>query len=404
MKKLILLLLFIPILSFGQTWKFSEGGSAFDGKYKTSSITGTGTNFPYTSPTLVVNKFDGEDLNFYISNGGFFQEKTGISVLWVFDNEPNTVYSTYDWSISSDGKILFFREFNNPDGSGKLQPIELIEKLTVANKVTVRMKDDYGSNDIVFSLSGSTKAINFVLPKEDRSVMIEKAITERDALNETESKKQVVLDMLLNKAKEEMLSSSSLSMIESSFEKDLGMGYYNGMGSGDNYTSISVEGKIGDSMFENYGYVSVFYVLEDGSKKEVYGTWTVEKGAPVFQRMQEIKEKEEQRKALENEREAKLMNSLLEKYKRDDLISHLKENILEKSKSYSGKFSISDIDEVKIILSGFSYKKYWDCKVDIYLKNGEVKSIDNTYIYSSGRIELTKKDLKDLGGAEGTAF
>ena len=70
--------------------------------------------------------------------------------------------------------------------------------------------------------------------------MIEKAITERDALNEIESKKQVVLDMLLNKAKEEMLSSSSLSMI-GSFEKDLGMGYYNGMGSGDIYTSISVE-------------------------------------------------------------------------------------------------------------------------------------------------------------------
>ena len=116
---LLLLLLLIPILSFGQTWKFSEGGSAFDGKYKTSSITGTGTNFPYTSPTLVVNKFDGEDINFYISNGGFFQEKTGISVLWVFDNEPNTIYSTYDWSISSDGKILFFLEFNNPDGSGK---------------------------------------------------------------------------------------------------------------------------------------------------------------------------------------------------------------------------------------------------------------------------------------------
>ena len=28
--------------------------------------------------------------------------------------------------------------------------IELIEKLTVNNKVKVRMKDDYGSNDIIF--------------------------------------------------------------------------------------------------------------------------------------------------------------------------------------------------------------------------------------------------------------
>ena len=58
---------------------------------------------------------------------------------------------------------LFFSEFNNPDGAGKLKPIDIIDKLTLANKVTVRMSDDYGSNDIVFSLSGSSKAINFVI-------------------------------------------------------------------------------------------------------------------------------------------------------------------------------------------------------------------------------------------------
>ena len=39
-------------------------------------------------------------INFYITEGGFFQEKTGIGVLWVFDSEPDKLYSTYDFSIS----------------------------------------------------------------------------------------------------------------------------------------------------------------------------------------------------------------------------------------------------------------------------------------------------------------
>ena len=60
MKKLLILLTLIPLVSFGQGWTSSEGGSAFDGKYKTSSVMGKGTNFPYTKPVLVVNKFDGE--------------------------------------------------------------------------------------------------------------------------------------------------------------------------------------------------------------------------------------------------------------------------------------------------------------------------------------------------------
>ena len=89
MKNLIFTLLFsVSLISFGQTWKYSEGGNAFDGKYKTSIVTGIGSNFPYQKPSLVVNKFEGESINFYISDAGYFQENTGISVLWVFDNEP----------------------------------------------------------------------------------------------------------------------------------------------------------------------------------------------------------------------------------------------------------------------------------------------------------------------------
>jgi len=407
MKKILFTLaLLISFTSFGQTWKYSEGGDAFDGKYKTSSVRGVGTKYPYTSPTLVINKFEGRAINFYISDGGFFQEKTGIGVLWVFDNEPDTRYSTYDYSISSDGKILFFTEFNNPNGSGKLEPIDIIEKLTLANKVTVRMEDDYGSNDIVFSLSGSTKAVNFVLPKEERQQMIASALAERNALADVEGKNQLILDDLIKTATEEKLSSSSLSILKSTFEQNLGLSYYSGKGTGKNYKSILLEGNLSDKMFESYGYVDVFYILDDGSKEKIYGSWTVEMDAPIFLRLKEEKAKEELELANKLENDNKHLESLLSKYQRDDLKNHLRDEILKKSKRYSDEFDILDVKNVLITLSTLSpyTKLFYDCKVDIYLNDGSIKTIDNTYIYTSKKVGVSKKDLKTLGGKGGVAF
>ena len=406
MKKLILLLTLIPLVSFGQGWTSSEGGSAFDGKYKTSSVVGKGTNFPYTKPVLVVNKFDGEKLNFYISGGGFFQEKTDIGVLWVFDNESDTIYSTYDWSISDDGKILFFSEFNNPDGSGKLKPVDIIEKLTLANKVTVRMKDKYGSNDIVFSLSGSTKAINFVLPKEERKKMIESAVAERNALGESEEKGQLILDKLLNIAKAEKLTISSISSLESMIQRNLGLSYYTGMGTGDSYKSLKVVPKKPESMFNEYGYVELFYILSDDSEKKVSGTFKIEMDAPLFERAKEEKAKKEAELAEKKEKEKEFLSNLLSKYQRDDLKNHLRDEILKKSKRYSDEFDILDVKNVLITLSGLSSytKLFYDCKVDIYLNDGSIKTIDNTYIYTSKKVGVSKKDLKALGGKANIPF
>ena len=404
MKNLLFTLaLLISFTSFGQTWKYSEGGNAFDGKYKTSSVTGVGTKYPYTSPTLVINKFEGRAINFYISDGGFFQEKTGIGVLWVFDNEPNKRYSTYDYSISSDGKILFFTEFNNPDGSGKLKPVDIIEKLTLANKVTVRMEDDYGSNDIVFSLSGSTKAVNFVIPKEERQQMIDSALAERNALSEVEDNNQLVLDDLIKIATEEKLSSSSLSSLKSTFEQNLGLSYYSALGTGKKYKSILLEGNLSDKMFESYGYVDVFYILDDGSKEKIYGSWTVEMDAPIFARLKEEKAKKELELANKLENDNKHLESLLSKYQRDDIVNLLTENITKASKKYSKEFNIQDAESVKITLSGYQYKKYWNCRVEILLNNGITRVIDNTYpaIYE---LEISNKDLKTLGGKAEVAF
>ena len=406
MKNLLFLLLLIPLVSLGQGWTSSEGGSAFDGKYKTSSVVGKGTNFPYTKPVLVINKFNGEQLNFYINKGGFFQEKTDIGVLWVFDNEPDTIYSTYDWSISDDGKILFFSEFNNPDGSGKLKPVDIIEKLTLANKVTVRMKDKYGSNDIVFSLSGSTKAINFVLPKEERQKMIESAEAERNALGESEEKGQLILDELLNIAKAEKLTSSSISSLESMIQQNLGLSYYTGMGTGDSYKSLKVVPMKPESMFNEYGYVELFYILSDNTEKKVTGTFKIEMDAPLFERAKQEKAKQEAELAEKQQKEKEFLNNLLSKYQRDDLKNHLSDEILEISKRYSSGFDILDVKNVLITLSELSSvrKVFYNCKVEVYLNDGSVKTIDNTYIYTSKKVGISKKDLKTLGGKANIPF
>ena len=391
MKKLIFILFLVPLVSLGQGWTSSEGGSAFDGKYKTSSVLGKGTNSPYTKPVLVINKFENEKLNFYISKGGFFQEKTDIGVLWVFDNEPDTIYSTYDWSISNDGKILFFREFNNPDGSGKLKPVDIIEKLMLANKVTVRMKDKYGSNDIVFSLSGSTKAINFVLPKEERDELIDLAEKSRKAAlaqkaedEEKELRKQQVFDELVNAANYEQLDDSSLTILKSQFEKDLGLGYYSSLATGKDYKSITVKkGTTAKAMFEDYGYVNVYYVLNDGTEEKISGSWTVDMNAPVFVKYRaKIIEK--------NEIAEKLVSKLnLEKLKK-----HYKKVILDKvESSYNPKFELKNIVGISITFSRFQYKKVWDSEVTLFLDNME-KVTFKSFIYS---LEISKKELKNLG-------
>ena len=41
------------MIGFGQSWRYSSQGNDFDGKYRTSSIVGTGNDYPYNSPRLV---------------------------------------------------------------------------------------------------------------------------------------------------------------------------------------------------------------------------------------------------------------------------------------------------------------------------------------------------------------
>ena len=206
MKKafLIIVIFFIVFNSSAQSWSYHSGGNAFDGKYKTASVKGYGTDYPYAEPLLVINMFNEESLNFYLSKGGYYQSTTGISILWAFSKEPETIYESADYTISDDGKTLFFGEYYQNNLTGDiLQFLEFMEKLKTSNKVDIRIKDKYGKNDITFSLVGSSKAIGYVVSKEYKEQKLAQQEEILNALKESREKKaeiNIKISMLLEKA------------------------------------------------------------------------------------------------------------------------------------------------------------------------------------------------------------
>jgi hypothetical protein len=409
---ILLVSLLLPLMSFSQNWQYKAGGSAFDGKYKTSYVQGVGNKFPYNKPLLTINKFDNQDeINFYISGAGYFQEGTNTSIRWVFNNEPGIIYSTYSFSYSSDGQMLFLTEFNDPNSDNKISKYEFINKLKNASKVSVRTSDNYGSNDIVFSLNGSTKAINSVIPLEKMESKISEIKLERQTENNFIKTKKNKLDTLLEFAEKVKISSSCFTMLKMEIEGELGIGLLGSIGASNVYASLKFKPS---NMFESYGYVDVFYVQENGSEKEIYGTWQVEMDSPLFKIVEEEKaakekalkaEKATKEKALKAEKAAKekefrtereRIRKLLSKYKVESLKEQMLNNIISKQlNTYANKWELSQVSNVTAVFSDLNYGKIYKLKLMIHLNNNQVITIKETYISS---LEITKKQLREMGG------
>ena len=189
MKKLLLLLLCVPLIGMGQTWNYRSDGNDFDGKYRTSYVTGTGDDWPYDSPQLVVNYWEeNERLNLYIAKSGYFTSGSGTTVYFSFNNENEMIYVCDDLSYSTDNEEVFIDDFYLRDNDNEeFDKIEIIEKLMNASYVNIRIKNDYGQNDMKFSLKGSTKAIKFVIPD------IESRLKESE-IKKLNRKKQIEID------------------------------------------------------------------------------------------------------------------------------------------------------------------------------------------------------------------
>lgn len=206
MKNLILVLtLFTSTIILSQSWTFKSGNNAFDGNYRTASVIGAATDYPYNKPILVVNYFEkNNDINFYLDNSGYFSDSSLNTVLWVFNNEKEVIYESSVRILSDDGKTIFLREFKNKVNEQFISPLEFINKLKEASFVSVRVDGEFGDNDIRFSLKGSSKAINFVIPEKNMNSKIEKIKKERKLREAFEREKDSIKlqkEVLLKKLK-----------------------------------------------------------------------------------------------------------------------------------------------------------------------------------------------------------
>ena len=144
MKKLLFAVLFIvgnSINSNAQIWKFTSGGNDFDGRYKTSSIKGSASNYPYNKPRLVINYFDKDNsLNFTLLMLVIIQIVQMLRFYGFFNNEKDIIYETPLINLSSDGKSIFFEEFKSPKSGEYLSVYEFIDKLKKSNKCIRKSK------------------------------------------------------------------------------------------------------------------------------------------------------------------------------------------------------------------------------------------------------------------------
>tara|TARA_R110002033_G_C3895715_1_gene239404 strand:+ start:8686 stop:9879 length:1194 start_codon:yes stop_codon:yes gene_type:complete len=157
-----IILCIISLNIYSQSWKYESGGNAFDGEYKVAYVIGTCSDFPYNKPGLFLNVFKERNLNFYIANSGYYSSENDVEILFVFNNEPNTIYYSNEISLSKDNETIFLSSFSS-DNNEFISRNEFIEKLKKSSRLDVRIKSSYKNRDMIFSMSGSSNAINFVI-------------------------------------------------------------------------------------------------------------------------------------------------------------------------------------------------------------------------------------------------
>ena len=222
MRSLLTCLISVLLIStvFGQSWNFKATGNDFDGRIRTASIDGKGGEYPYTTPTLVVNYFENsKSLNFYITDMGY----TGCDdnqAFFVIDGTHRL--KTQYVSDDSEKSTLFFDGFDkiNSGEYGTFSNLEVLQLLKSGTKLSVRVSNDCYQRDYSFSLTGSTAAINFVLGRDfDEAIKLELKVKQETAAANSMSDKIKILDSTLTidaKTKAEVLRVVSEEMKETS--------------------------------------------------------------------------------------------------------------------------------------------------------------------------------------------
>ena len=187
MKKTLLLLMIIPMIGFGQTWKYNSARDDFDGQYKTASVKGSASDYAYEDPSLVINSFKSSGVNFYISNAGQYIYGSNTEILLSFNNEKGNIYSAADISWGGDNVFLGDIYIVTRDGiveEESLTRLQIFKKLMTASYLNISIKNNYEQNDMKFSLSRSVNAIKYVIPNFDKLIIDEEKPEEEKNWNQ----------------------------------------------------------------------------------------------------------------------------------------------------------------------------------------------------------------------------
>ena len=153
MKKLLIILLFIPLISFGQTWKVETRNDAFIGKSSVAYGIGSGGDFPYKNPVICFRKSQESGKEAFIMRvGGLGCDNPTIT--FAFNGEYNDKLK-FNLNPSDDNDYGFF-------DTGNYKFYTLVKKLKSSNYAEVLVESDCASNRFTIKLDGSTKAINKV--------------------------------------------------------------------------------------------------------------------------------------------------------------------------------------------------------------------------------------------------
>lgn len=153
---LTLLLVIVSFnITYSQSWKYKTVKSDFDGSYKLARVIGTGGEFPYENPDLVVVRNSKGSINVYISDAGY--SGCDSRVIYFKFNGEEKIYETKYVSNGVNDNSWFVSSLKD------IEEFELLDKFTKNNYVSVRLQSDCSSKDYKFSLAGSKKALTYVL-------------------------------------------------------------------------------------------------------------------------------------------------------------------------------------------------------------------------------------------------
>lgn len=375
----LLALLMIQV-SFAQ-FQYTEGGNNFDGNYRAARVVGIGTSHPYVDPILILNEFDDGSVNFYIENAGYWQQDTGIKLKLYFDNS-NTIYSAIDLSLSADGKSIFISTVDNPLGDdNELSKYELISMMKNHSKISVRITDRFGQNDLQFPIVNNSEIINKVFPDLNELV-----ITERENRILRLSKianAYKVRDSLIDFLRSQKVINKDIESIRDGLNINMALEEYSKIFSHPRYVKGIQIVPSGDINNFN-GELNFYTIFEDGTETKKYSTIQVAEDSPIYSRLTEIKK--------EQIEWAKNVEEIFKKFKIPRLIRFVRDEIIDETSGLS-RYKMEDIKELKCTIDIPIMGRVFAIYLTTVLKDGE--QIEKRLIVSD--LDISRKDLKSAG-------